>query len=330
MLNIRSFDFKQNRLKNWLANNLLAVVILLLVLVTLLIEPMFLSARNLTNIMLQFGPLSMVSLGMTVCIISGYINLSVAGVFSLAAVVTFLLVDPLGQVLAILVGLVLGCLIGGLTGGLIVSSGSFNSAQALFMTYGISMVCEAIALIISNGATLLMSRDVSGNTSIFQAVGQGTIGIFSVSFILFIALLLILYFVERKTYFGKALKAVGGNKKAAKLAGISIERIIVLVFMIGGLTTAFGGITMLSRTTSAAAKMGFNYETNAILSVVVGGTPLVGGRGSVLNTVLGTLLIILLSNCLNLLGVSTFMQNVFKGLVLVLAIWLDTRKTNRG
>lgn len=321
---------KQNKLFDLIIQNLVAIVILLLVIVTVIVEPMFLSTRNLTNIMLQFGPLSMVALGMTITIMSGYINLSVAGVFSLVAVVTFLLIDSIGQIPAILVGLLVGALIGAITGGLIVSSGSFSSAQALFMTYGISMVSEAIALIISNGATLLMTRDISSNISVFKVIGQGTIGIFSISFILFVVLLFILYFIESKTYFGKSLKAVGGNKNASKLAGIPIEKIIVLVFMIGGITTGFGGITMLSRTTSAAAKMGFNYETNAILSVVVGGTPLMGGRGSVLNTVLGALLIILLSNCLNLLGVSTFMQNVFKGLILVLAIWLDNRKTNRG
>ena len=118
----------------------------------------------------------------------------------------------------------------------------------------------------------------------------------------------------------------GGNKTAAELAGIPIKRSIAFIYTISGLMTALGAIVLFSRVTAASPVIGKGYETNAILSVVVGGTTLVGGNGSVLRTVLGTTLVILLSNCMNLLGVSVYMQYMMRGAILILAIWLDNRK----
>jgi ribose transport system permease protein len=129
---------------------------------------------------------------------------------------------------------------------------------------------------------------------------------------------------------GRNILLTGGNKEAAYLAGISIKTSVSLIFTICGLMTAMAAVVLFSRVTTASPVIGMNYETNALLSVVVGGTPIKGGKGSVLRTVLGVFLVTLMSNCLNLLGASPYMQVILKGIILVIAIWLDNRKEMAG
>lgn len=288
-------------------------------------EPKFLTLGNLTNIMRQFGPLIMVSLGMTFVIIGGFIDLSVGGIFSLVAVVTIMMIDIVGQVGALVIGIALGALCGAVNSLLVLSSGATTQADALFLTYGMSMVHSALALLISNGSTQYM-RSLKNDSSIFKLIGSGSVGFVAFSFILFLIALVILYFIQSRTYIGRSIKMAGGNKEASRLAGIPVGLAIMAIFMISGAMTGLGSIVSFSRTAVAAPTLGKGFETNAILAVVVGGTSLKGGQGSVLKTVLGGLLIILMSNCLNLLGASTELQNVLKGLILVVAIWLDNRK----
>jgi ribose transport system permease protein len=304
---------------------LVLVMILILVLITAIVEPSFLSGRNMTNVMRQFGPLVMVALGMTFVIIGGFIDLSVAGILSLVAVVTVSLIDPIGQVPALLVGVGLGTLCGFVNSILLLGSGALTQAEALFITYGMSVVYSGVALIICGGSTKHMSW-VERSTSVFDAIGAGSVGFLSISFIIFLVSLAILFIFQNKTYMGRSICLTGGNKTAAKLAGIPVDRSIIMIYTISGLMTALGAIILFSRVTTASPILGKGYETNAILAVVVGGTTLAGGKGSVLRTVLGTVLVILLSNCLNLLGVSVYMQYMLKGAILVLAIWLDNRK----
>ncbi len=316
---------KRFNLKTFLLNYLVLVAIVLLVIITILVEPKFLSGENLTNIMRQFGPLSFVSLGMTFVIIGGFIDLSVAGIISLVAVVTVSLIDPLGQVQALIIGVALGAFLGFLNSMVLISAGALTQAEALFITYGMSAVYSAIALIYTDGATQHMSW-LKSSQSVFNAIGSGTVGILSVSFLIFLVSLGALWIFHNKTYSGRAISYTGGNKVAAELSGIPIKRSVILIYTICGLMSAIGAMVLFSRITTAAPIIGKGYETNAILSVVVGGTTLKGGKGSVLRTVLGVLLITLMSNCMNLLGVSPYLQVVLKGTILVVAIWLDNRK----
>ncbi len=316
---------KRFSIKQFLLNYLVLVAIVLLVFITIVVEPKFLSGENLTNIMRQFGPLSFVSLGMTFVIIGGFIDLSVAGIISLVAVVTVSLIDPLGQINALIIGIALGAFLGFLNSMVLISAGALTQAEALFITYGMSAVYSAVALIYTDGATQHMSW-LTGNQSVFSAIGSGTVGILSVSFLIFLVSLGALWVFHNKTYNGRAISYTGGNKVAAELTGISIKKSVILIYTICGLMSAIGAVVLFSRITTAAPIIGKGYETNAILSVVVGGTTLKGGKGSVLRTVLGVLLITLMSNCMNLLGVSPYMQVVLKGAILVVAIWLDNRK----
>ncbi len=305
--------------------NLILVAIALLVIVTASIEPVFLSAGNMINVMRQFGPLIMVSLGMTFVIIGGFIDLSVAGIISLVAVCTVLLIDVVGQGPALLIGLGVGAVCGLLNSLLLLSSGALTQAEALFMTYGMSVVYGALALILSNGSTKHIGW-AKNATTYFSVIGSGKIAFVPVSFALFAISLIILYLLQNKSYIGRVMKLTGGNITAARLCGLEVNRSIIFIYVISGVMTAIGSIVLISRITTASPVIGFGYETNAILAVVVGGTTLEGGKGSVLRTVVGTLLVILLANCMNILGVSVYMQYILRGLILVLAIWLDRHK----
>ncbi len=313
------------RILDFFGEYLVLVAILLLVIVTIFVEPKFLTIGNMTNIMRQFGPLIMVALGMTFVIVGGFIDLSVAGLMSLVAVLTLAMIEPLGQLPALIIGLLIGVVCGLINSFLILISGAITQAEGLFITYGMSVVYGGLALTFTGGVTEHMSY-MSCPYTIFTEIGTGTVGFFSTSFIIFLVVLAILYVFHEKTYLGRTINLTGGNKTAARLSGISINKSIVIFYTLSGLMAALGAIILFSRVTTASPVLGRNFETNAILAVVVGGTRLSGGKGSVIRTVIGTMLVILLANCMNLLGVSVFMQNVMRGAILILAIWLDSHK----
>ncbi len=310
-------------------NNLIVVGIGLLIVVTSLIEPNFLTAGNIENIIRQFGTLIFVALGMTFIIIGGFIDLSVSGIISLVVVVTVTLIDPLGQVGALIVGILIGLACGLLNSLLILTCGALTLAESLFLTYGLGLVYAALALMYTKGVTQFLNYSKS-DYSIFTTIGRGSIGPISISFFLFLACLLVLYVIQRRTFIGRSIFLMGENKTASRLAGIPISRTVVFIYAVSGIMTAIGAVVLVSRVYLASpvigGAVGGGYETQAILAVVVGGTALLGGRGSVLWTVIGTLVLILMNNSLNLLGVSTYVQYMLRGAILILAILLDRQK----
>lgn len=203
--------------------------------------------------------------------------------------------------------------------------GAMTQAEVLFITYGMGSVYTAIALIYTNAGTAHLNR-LSSSYSIFTMIGSGKVGAVAVSFILFVVCLIIWDIFHQHTIWGSQISFMGGNKVAANLCGYNMKKTMVMVYTICGVMAGMGSIVLLSRVTTAGPMSGTGYETNAILSVVVGGTTLAGGQGRVYRTVLGVFLITLLSNCMNMLGVSTYMQTIMRGVVLIIAIWLDNRK----
>lgn len=312
----------------FLKNNPIYLAIALLVIVTSVVEPKFLTLNNFNNIVRQFGVLIFAALGMTFVIMAGFLDLSIGGIISLVAVVTVTLIDPIGQGPAILVGLAVGLACGLLNSILIIASGALTLAESLFITFGMSLVYGAVALMYVQGVTQFLTYSET-DISIFEAINSGQIGILSVATVVFLVCLAVLVVIERRTYMGRSVVLTGGNKVAARLAGIPISKTIVMIYAISGLLSAIGAVVLISRVTLADPTMGTPYMTQAILAVVVGGTALIGGRGSVLWTVLGAFLLILLNNCLNLLGVSSYVQFMIWGVVLIAVIWLDAVKEAR-
>ncbi|MCL2424972.1 MAG: ABC transporter permease [Oscillospiraceae bacterium] len=319
---------------------LVIIMILALVIVTAIVEPRFLTAANFRNVMGQFGPLSFTALGMTFIIMGGFIDLSLPGMISLIAMITLSLFDIIGEIPAMMVGMMLGIALGSLNGTILVKFGATTQAKALFITFGLSQLYGALSQLYTGGSPI--NRGAFEHPApLTQALSSGTVGdlfpfysffnYIPFTFIVFLVFLAILFIFQKKTRLGRSINYTGGNFVAAELGGIPTKRITVMIYAICGLMVAIGAIVAFSRANVAApVVIGANFERDSIMAVVVGGTSLAGGRGSVLRTVLGVSLIILLSNCMNLMRIDSHLQETFRGAVLVVAIWLDHRRHAKG
>ncbi|MCL2391444.1 MAG: ABC transporter permease [Oscillospiraceae bacterium] len=321
---------ERSKFVDFLLEYLVLFVIVGLVIVTAIVEPAFLSQRNFTNLMRQFGALSFVALGMTFIIMGGFIDLSVPGMISIIAMVTLSLVDIIGEIPAMMIGLLLGTMLGTLNGSLLVNVGANTQAKALFITFGMSQIYRALALILTGGFSMNWGTLFAHPMPVTRALGSGMWGPLSISFWLFIFFLVVLYIFQSKTFLGRAITYTGGNLTAAELGGIPTKRIVIFIYALGGFMVAVGSIVLFSRVSVTVPAIGDFFERDAIMAVVIGGTSLLGGKGSVIRTFMGVALVILMSNCMNLLGVQTHVQEVVRGIILVLAIWLDHRRHARG
>jgi len=322
-LNLQNF-----KLGDFVMEYLVLIAIVVLIVVTAIVEPKFLTEQNFINLMRQFGPLSFVALGMTFIILGGFIDLSVPGMISLVAMVTLSMIDVVGELPAMLMGLGLGATLGCINGTVLVVSGASTQAKALFITFGMSQIYGATALLYRAGAPIDRNF-IAHPMPVTRQLGTGMMGFLSISFVLFLFCLALLYVFQKKTFLGRAINYTGGNIVAAELGGLPTKRIMIIIYAICGLMAAVSAIVLFSRVPVTVPTVGANYERDAIMAVVVGGTSLLGGRGSVLRTVLGISLVVLLSNCMNLLGVQTHLQEVLRGAILVTAIWLDHRRHNK-
>ncbi|QLI81715.1 ribose ABC transporter permease [Chitinibacter fontanus] len=279
-------------------------------------SPDFLTVGNLLNVFRQVSINALIAFGMTLVILLGGIDLSVGSILALSSVVTALMlshgVDP---VVATSVGILAGAGMG-MVNGLIISKGK---VAPFIATLGTMTILRGLSLVFSEG------RPITGlNSDFFAMLGGGYVaGFIPVPVILMLVMFAVFWFVLKRTVFGRHVYAVGGNEEAAALSGIKTDRIKIWVYTLSGAMAATAGMILTSRLNSAQPTAGTGYELDAIAAVVLGGTSLTGGRGWIFGTLVGALLIGILNNGLNLLGVSSFYQQVIKGVVILLAVLLD-------
>lgn len=311
---------KKQVIGKFLNEYLLLVGIVLLTVYTCIVQPAFLASGNLLSLIRTFIPLAFVAIGMTLIVIGGYIDLSVAGLFSLMSILGSILSNRFGPV-SLLMILLAGFICGAVSACILILCGARNSSDALFITFGMQTAFNALALLVNGGLAVKLAQ-----TPFTRFLGAGNIFGIPMILILFIIVVVILQFLMKKTPIGRSVHLVGGNPTAAELCGIRPNKTIMLSFCVTGVVTALGAYVLLCRVGTAVPTVGKNYETNAILAVTIGGTSLSGGKGSVLNTVLGVLLVTIMSNALNILGIDANMQSVWKGVILIAAIWIDSRR----
>jgi len=287
-----------------------------------IVQPEFASGQNLQNIVRQFGALSLTAIGMTFVIIAGFIDLSIVGMFSLVSVTMVTLVPIVGEVPAMLIGILFSTLLGFFDGMVLSFVGAKDDADAVFVTFGMSTIFFSLALMLSQGSTIRLP--IGSSVSLF--IGSHQFFYLPISFYIFLVVMTITHIFLMKTKTGREIRLTGGNRVAAKLAGISSVKSTLISFSLLGLTVALGAIIQFSRTTSAGPIIGAGFEVNSILAVVIGGTRLKGGEGSVIRTFIGVLLVVVMANAMNMIGVPTKMQDIVKGAILMLAIWLDYRR----
>jgi erythritol transport system permease protein len=310
-----------------------ALIVLAILVVTFsALSPAFLTTGNLTILVKHVAINAILAVGMTFVILSGGIDLSVGSVAGLAGIVagglihSGLVLRPLGVTvffhlwLVVVIALVAGALVGATNGILIARL----RVAPFIATLGTMYVARGAALLISDGATFpnLAGSPELRNTG-FTAIGSGTLLGLPVPIWLMLVIAVAGVMVAERTPFGRRVYAVGGNERAAELSGVRVPRIKFLVYVISGVCAALVGLIIAGQLGAAHPATGTTFELNAIAAVVLGGTSLMGGRGSVGGTILGAFVIGVLADGLILLGVSEFWQIAVKGIVIVLAVVLD-------
>ena len=308
------------------------IALVALIVVFAILSPEFLTTANMTILVKHVAINAILAIGMTFVILSGGIDLSVGSIAGLAGMVAGALISQ-GLVLtgagvvvyphaslAIVAAIAIGMAFGALNGLLV----SRLRVAPFIATLGGLYVARGAALLLSGGATYPnLTGDASiGNTG-FTWIGAGALLGLPVPIWLMAALAAIAVFVARRTPFGRQVYAVGGNERAALLAGIRVRRVKLRVYIISGLCAAVVGVIIAAQLGAAHPATGETFELNAIAAVVLGGTSLMGGRGSIGGTLIGAFVIGVLADGLVLLGVSEFWQMLIKGFVIVLAVILD-------
>lgn len=292
------------------------IALMALIAVAALLSPRFLSPVNLMNVLRQTAIVGVLGIGMTYVILTAGIDLSVGATLALSAVLLAGTLESTGNiVLAMLVAVLAGMAVG-LGNGLGVTLGR---VQPFVMTLGMLGIARSIAFLYTGGEPIpVLDRN-------FLTLGIGYLWRIPIPSVIFIAILVIAALVLRYTPFGRAVYAIGSNEEAARLSGIAVGRIKTLVYIISGATAGVGAILYCSQFASAPPIAGEGYELDAIAAVVVGGTSLFGGQGGVIGTFFGALIIGILSNILNLMGVSPFAQPLAKGALIILAVLIVGR-----
>lgn len=292
-----------------------------LIIIVSIINPKFLTMYNILNIFRQVSIIGLIAFGMTFVIITGGIDLSVGATLGLTSMIMgLLIVKGTSGVAAILIALLLGVVFGGINGILV----SRVKLQPFIATLSTMTMYRGVTMIISNG---IPAMELTKKSPLLDFFSQGTILKIPFPMILFILFLVILLVVLQNTVFGRGVYALGGNEEAARLSSIPVTKTKTMVYVISGLMSALAGIILTSRLSSAQPTAGVGFELDAIAAVVIGGTSLSGGKGKLFGTFLGVLIIGVLNNGLNIIGVSAFYQQFIKGLVILLAVILD-RKSN--
>lgn len=304
-----------------LGNYGMYIAFVILIVALAVASPAFLTYTNIVNILRQISVVGIMAIGMTFVIATGGIDLSVGAVLALTGVIsTSLVVDgsqtPL--VLAILAGLGVGLLCGMFSGVFIAKLG----VPEFIATLATMTIARGLCYVYTDG------RPITGFRDDYKVIGGGSVGVMPIPVLIFIVIIIIGIILLNFSKFGRQVLAVGGNEKAAIVSGINAARIKFICYALSGLASAIAGIVLSSRTQTGQPAAGEGNELDAITAVVIGGASLSGGSGSIIGTVIGMLIIGVMTNGLDLLNVSSYYQEVIKGIIILVAVLSDRMKTH--
>ncbi len=282
------------------------------------LNPVFFNPLNILNVIRQVSIIGVIAVGMTFVILLGGIDLSVGSVVAFTGIIAagFQVKWGGSLFLSIVVPLLVGGAIG-FTNGFVTTKGGLHP---FIVTLGSMSIFRGATLLIAQG------KPISGMSPAFRFIGAGMVGPIPFPVILFLGCVIIAGMVLKKTVFGRYIYAIGGNEEAALLSGIMVQRYKIAAFTVLGFLSGLSGLILTSRLNSGELVAGQGYELDVIASVVIGGTSMMGGEGGAYGTLVGALLIGVVSNGLNLLGVQPYWQMIVKGLIVILAVLLDKLK----
>ncbi len=305
----------------------LIFIILIIILFASFRRPEFLSITNLVNILRSYSTIGIAALGMAYAVMGGGMDLSIGSTVSLSAVVTMLIINgtTVNQVspsyatfLVLLVGILVGAGIGCIVGG-IMAAVNGRMGESFIITYAIQIIVASIANAVVDGKF----QAAAYRSGLFKKLGMGMTPV-----IIFLLIAIVLQIILVKTVFGRNLYFLGANMQAAKMVGIKTRQVRFLAHVICGICAGIAGVIVVSRVNSASISQGLNYEMDAMACVAIGGVSLDGGSGSIAKAVLGVVVLGVLLNALNLLGIQANAQWIVRGAVIIIAVILDTRNKN--
>ena len=300
----------------WRDYRVILVLLAVMLVATTVLAPVFFSPQNLINVARQASITGVVAVGMTFVILTAGIDLSVGAILALTGVVMSLLIKAdVSVYIALPAALLVGMACGAVNG----IGSTFLGIQPFIMTLATMAVCSGIGLLISNGTPIQIAKEASDN-ALLSVLGNGNIGGVPGPVIVFMIVAAVATFTLHYVPFGRFVYGIGGGLEAARLSGVPTARILILVYAISGLCAAMAGIITTSRLFVGHPTAGSFIMLDSIAAVVIGGTSLMGGRGSVIGTVAGVFLLAMVANLLNLLGVSPFNQQIAKGAIIILAV----------
>ena len=293
------------------------IVLIVLIIVMSFLSKVFLTPNNLVNVLQQVVVYALLGAGMSIVIYTGGIDLSVGAVLALAGISCgYLMHLGCPIFLAIIVGLVLGALIGTASGFFI----AYCRLQPMIATLGMLQITRGICLTMTGGKT------VTGFDPAFKWLGSGRIPgtIIPVAVIFMIVCYIIMSYITKYRKIGRIIYSIGGNEEATRLSGINVRKYKMLAYTINGLMAAIAGIIYTSKLNSAQGIAGEGYELDAIAAAVIGGTALVGGRGSMWGTLIGAVVMGVIRNGMNLLNISSYIQQIVLGAIILVAVLFDS------
>jgi len=286
-----------------------------------LLSPNFLTATNLQNVILQASINAVLAAGMTFVIITAGIDLSVGSVLAFSGIILgFALHGGMPLFPALLLGLFSGSVFGYINGFLVTR----GKLPPFIVTLGTMSIARGVALVLNNG------KPVSDFGSSFRFIAEGKIVGIPVFILIVVLVYILAYIILNKTPFGRYVYATGGNPEAAHLSGINTNKVLLWVYIISGVLAGLGAIMLTARIDSAQPTAGIMFELDAIAATVIGGTSLTGGYGFITGTLVGAMIISVIRNGLNLLDVSSFIQQIVIGIVIILAVLIDRFKYRPG
>jgi len=306
--------------KEWLIEQKSLIALILLITVVSFLNEYFFTVDNLLNILRQTSVIAILAAGMTLVILTAGIDLSVGSVLALCGAFAASMISmEIPALIAVPVALLGGAALGSMTG-VIIAKGK---VQAFIATLVTMTLLRGVTMVYTDGRPI--STGFTDVADVFAWFGTGYMFGIPVPVWIMFAVFAAIWYLLNHTRFGRYIYALGGNESATLLSGINVDRIKIGVYSICGLLAALAGIIITSRLSSAQPTAGMGYELDAIAAVVVGGTSLMGGRGRIMGTLIGALIIGVLNNALNLLDVSSYYQMIVKAVVILLAVLVDTK-----
>lgn len=295
------------------------LVLIVFVIIASILNENFLAPNNVTNILRQVSVITIMALGAMGLIIGGMIDLSAGSVMAFSGVVAVMVYKATGSMLlAILVGIAVGAACN-LVSAFFVAT--FDT-PAFIVTLGMMMVARGAVLQITSGQNLLQLGD-------YVKLGQGSLGSIPLPAIFLVIAAIIVWYLMSQTRFGRGLYAVGGNMEAARASGISVPKVQYQVFLMNGVLVGFAGVLFMSRVNAGLPNAGVGYELQAIMAPIIGGTSFSGGIGTTTGTIAGALIVGILNNIMNLMGVSSYIQQIVMGTIIAVAVTYDVWSKNK-